>query len=463
MDDFDTSGLDSLIDEFDSIFDDNNSGGSQVASGPSNPSPYNSPTPPPQQPPAQPGGYSYGQDVYQNGQLVGQATFDPVTGEPMQNPNTNGATTPSGNTGTPPSNQSSSGNAPIDTSTPQGQLEQVQADYESALATFQSTIDNIQNGAIPLSAGEQAQIAGLQSQFQQAIDQQKLANSSATGAAKVNAYRMGAGEDANFMTNVNAIVSAGLGKVTDLNVKMASEVANLTQAFKDHDIALVKDKWNAYVDFAKDRETQLQKTIDDAAAAFRDARDFAYKQQQDALDRYEKQQAAAKEIVLNDELVKQQATDFIKTIEGALSNKKGLTNLVGPNALATPQFAWSKGAQQEFAASVHQIAGKLTLQSLINAKASGATFGALSDSELALLAASASKLSDWEIKDKNGIGTGVWKASEASVKAELEKIKQYALLDYYKKTGTEYPVEYSGYTLPASTSGFSYQGFSLPN
>lgn len=80
------------------------------------------------------------------------------------------------------------------------------------------------------------------------------------------------------------------------------------------------------------------------------------------------------------------------------------------------------GSGQDFAGGVHKLVGGLTLQSLIDAKARGATFGALSEGELAILANSASAINDWEIK-KDGKGTGVWNIDQASFNRELDNIK----------------------------------------
>lgn len=80
------------------------------------------------------------------------------------------------------------------------------------------------------------------------------------------------------------------------------------------------------------------------------------------------------------------------------------------------------GAGQDFASGVHKLVSGLTLQSLIDAKARGATFGALSEGELDILANSASQLNDWEIK-KDGKPTGVWNIDEKSFKKELDNIQ----------------------------------------
>lgn len=83
------------------------------------------------------------------------------------------------------------------------------------------------------------------------------------------------------------------------------------------------------------------------------------------------------------------------------------------------------GAGDNFAATVHQLTAGLTLQNLIDAKNRGATFGALSEGELGLLADSATKLTDWEIKDSNGKGTGVWNIDRVSFDEELKTIRKH--------------------------------------
>lgn len=116
--------------------------------------------------------------------------------------------------------------------------------------------------------------------------------------------------------------------------------------------------------------------------------------------------------------------DKINAVE-VLKNHPGLRGSVGPYKLArfTP-FEIDKAAKQEFAGGVHKLIGGLTLQNLIDAKNRGATFGALSDAELNILANSATALNDWEVKDKNGKGTGVWAIDEASFRRELDTIKE---------------------------------------
>lgn len=92
------------------------------------------------------------------------------------------------------------------------------------------------------------------------------------------------------------------------------------------------------------------------------------------------------------------------------------------------------GDRQTFIGSVSQLSKRLTLTSLIQAKEDGATFGALAIPEMELLAESATKINSWEIKDKEGNILG-YNASEKAFKAELDKINNFAKLDYILRGG----------------------------
>jgi hypothetical protein len=131
-----------------------------------------------------------------------------------------------------------------------------------------------------------------------------------------------------------------------------------------------------------------------------------------------------------------QTQSNIDQVSGLLNNKN-LKTAVGPNiftritggfrSLFTPD-------QSDFVAGVQQLTSQLTLDSLIRAKAQGATFGALSEGELNILAGSASKLNTWAIKDGKGNVKG-YNTTEKSFRAELDKINNFAKLDYVLKGG----------------------------
>lgn len=166
------------------------------------------------------------------------------------------------------------------------QLAQAQADYQAESKNVHDTILNIQNGTTPLTPGEQAQIDGLKAQFQDLVNKQAIVNTGASGLANVRGYQTGAAEyDPTFQVKtIGAIVSAGQAKIADLQIKEASAVAALTQSFKEDDIKAVQEAWGIYQKAFDERQTALQKTIDDTAKAIKDAQEQQLKVQQYNLD-----------------------------------------------------------------------------------------------------------------------------------------------------------------------------------
>ena len=111
------------------------------------------------------------------------------------------------------------------------------------------------------------------------------------------------------------------------------------------------------------------------------------------------------------------------------------STIVGIPGLTNDAVIESTGAGQAFAGRVHQLTSKEFVNALIDAKAQGATFGNLTDREGDALRASATAINDWEIKDKNGLGTGVWNIDEATFKQELRNIQKIAQRSIYQAQG----------------------------
>lgn len=147
-------------------------------------------------------------------------------------------------------------------------------EYYAKAKNVTDTIDSINSGAIPLNAAEQAQVDGLKQQFGDLIKAQGLQNISAEGSANTRGYQTGSAEyDPDFQVNtIGNIATAGINKVADLNIKMASAVATLTNALKTQKISDIKTSWDVYQTAAKDRMAALQKTITDTSKAVSDAR-----------------------------------------------------------------------------------------------------------------------------------------------------------------------------------------------
>lgn len=237
------------------------------------------------------------------------------------------------------------------------QLAQTNQDYQNKANAVTTTINNIQNGTIPLTPGEQAQVDGLKQQFQTLIDSQNLENTNASGVANIRGYQIGAGEynPAFQISTIGSIVSAGQQKIADLNIKMASAIASLTQSFKDNDIKAVKDAYAIYQDAAKERTDSLQKVIDASNAAIKDA----YTKQQDAIKNaldatiesdkvsYQDKQIALDNAKLTETERHDRATELIQKQANGGGNLPGFLPAVTMTAQGTP----SSAEQAKFLAS----------------------------------------------------------------------------------------------------------------
>ena len=102
--------------------------------------------------------------------------------------------------------------------------------------------------------------------------------------------------------------------------------------------------------------------------------------------------------------------------------------IVGIPGLVKDAYNKLTGKAQNFIADVEQVRSQLNLDTLINAKANGATFGALSNEELNMLSQAGTKLGKWAIKDKQGNVVG-YNASEKDFQKEINQIANFTKLD----------------------------------
>lgn len=135
-------------------------------------------------------------------------------------------------------------------------------------------INQIANGTYPLTPTQQAQVDGLKAQFQELLKQQEIANKNFTGGTTVaqNLYGIG-----NTIMGIGAIkdsVVQGVAKIADLQVKMTSAVAQMTDAFQSENMSNLKSSYDAYHAASKELQTAIDKAHDDMVAAAKDARDY---------------------------------------------------------------------------------------------------------------------------------------------------------------------------------------------
>jgi len=107
-----------------------------------------------------------------------------------------------------------------------------------------------------------------------------------------------------------------------------------------------------------------------------------------------------------------------------LKTHNGLDSAVGPFRAARTMFSIQDrfGATDVFIGKVEQLISDLSLESLIEAKSRGATFGALSENEMRILSSAATTLGAWRKTNDKG---NVWfETTEKAFKDELDNISK---------------------------------------
>ena len=109
----------------------------------------------------------------------------------------------------------------------------------------------------------------------------------------------------------------------------------------------------------------------------------------------------------------------------ALRNDEMMSSSVGPDGLGAftrTSFApWNWGKKDAYLAKANQVLNNSVLNKLIESKANGATFGALSDTELNMLQKSSNVLNALAIRDKDGNITG-FKGTEENFQRAIDNM-----------------------------------------
>lgn len=137
----------------------------------------------------------------------------------------------------------------------------------------------------------------------------------------------------------------------------------------------------------------------------------------------------------------QAAKDKIDLLGNILSNKRGLGVTTGPTFLsrgflASPiTLGGAFGSKDKFVGDISKFLAKDTLDKLVDIKAQGATFGALSDSERQAIANAANSIAANVIRDPDTDRIKKIDMSQKDLIANLEEIKRTAELSYLRQGG----------------------------
>lgn len=178
--------------------------------------------------------------IYQNGQWVDAATGQAPLPAGSQTTTGTGQTK---QTTTTPGGVPSTGDPVSDYIL--GQMQTNQQALDMASATHQQQLSQILNGTFPLTADQQAQVAGLKGQLDTLRQQQEKANADSVRATKILGIRSGRYQyqPGAQNTEVTNAIDDGITKLRDFDIQAASAVASLKKGFLDDDYKVINQSY----------------------------------------------------------------------------------------------------------------------------------------------------------------------------------------------------------------------------
>lgn len=223
-----------------------------------------------------------------------------------------------------------------------------QVDFQGAQAQQAGTqaLNTIMNGGtLPLTDNQKAQIAGLQTTWQDAIAKQQLVNANAAGAQGIFQMLHGGEGQIDTVGIIADTVQKGVTIIADLNSKMLSAIALMESGFQTDDYNLIKSAYDTYNQNESAKNKQISDMQDKVAQAVKDAQAVV-----------DKQNAAKAAVVAQDKQIaatrQDQADNDIRSLLADM--EKGNAT---PEQLAAVQKALTN---HDYAAAV-QAAGNSTL------------------------------------------------------------------------------------------------------
>lgn len=126
------------------------------------------------------------------------------------------------------------------------------------------------NGEYPLSANQQSQIDSVKNLYNNLIKEQEKANANLTGGTTVAQNLYGIGNTMMGMGQIKGVIDSGISKITDIQSRMNSDVAKMTQAFQENNLQALKDAYNAFSANQKQLQDNLDKIHSEATTIARD-------------------------------------------------------------------------------------------------------------------------------------------------------------------------------------------------
>jgi len=229
-----------------------------------------------------------------------------------------------------------------------------------------------------------------------------------------------------------AIISAG-SSLVDPKAKYELESAKLENTLRQmqinklsYETGLLKKYGgmtpSQYSDYLKEQKKAINETKDASSKSYQQG--IALQEKIDVID-----------AALNSPALKTAVgTNFLSRSPSTFLGSAGAFIFGGAPSVLGGALNTATGATQDFISSTEQLISKEFLQNLIDVKAQGATFGALTEKEQQALTDAATKIGRWRVKNSSGDVTG-YNIDEDNFRREMNRIKALATKAYQKATG----------------------------
>ncbi len=223
----------------------------------------------------------------QNAPVTNANTPNVQSGTPTSNTSSNtGTSNPSGLTG--PSNGTDTvgqANNGLVTTTNDltGGLQDIQNARDALTAKINTQLSSVLKGTFPLTGPQQDLITSLQTQLNQQVAEQKVANDAYTGAVAESGFRSGAEyTPSQYAGQIANAVSYGVSKIQNLDNSASKTMADLEQSFQKDDYEMITKNYDILDKQLAEKGDHIKTMFDAVTSTLKDQRDFQVKQQEAA-------------------------------------------------------------------------------------------------------------------------------------------------------------------------------------
>lgn len=211
-------------------------------------------------------------------------------------------------------------NAPISAPTPESKNQELRDGFNS----YASQLDSL--GA-RMDARSQDIINGIKAEYDGLVKEQELANKAYEGGVTVEGMVSGRARYAPniAMGDIQAAVSTGISKISALQAKKQSLIAEAEMARDEKNFTLLDKKMSAYRDLIKEERAAAQETFENTMKLSQEARQQAQEERNLAKDQIDQSATIAEGVASNyDFMVANQGQEAADAYIGEVADNLGL-------------------------------------------------------------------------------------------------------------------------------------------